>query len=641
MLTRTLLLLFGALAASAVYAEESGRCDLYVPERQALFGDTHVHTSLSHDARLWDTRNTPGDAYRFARGETLGVPPYDEDGTPARTMTLARPLDFAMVSDHAENLGLVEICYNPLVEGYKSLFCRMYRHNPTLMFVGHVIGPIVAKELSKRNEYWRFLPRLVRANKQPMVCGSDGAHCRAAVAGPWRRIQDAAERAYDRSSACTFTSFVGYEWTGYTQANIHRNVIFRNEHVIPHPVSFVDVKSAPALWDALDKECVGECEALTIPHNSNVSLGLMFPNWEHEQRYNLKSVRASHKYERIVEVMQHKGDSECWYGLGADDAFCAFEKLPQNTLGALVFSGAAYAPQPGDGYLRNVLSEGLRYRERLGINPWEMGFIASTDNHLGTPGAVTEQTYIANTAAGSAISFLGARSMFKDGVQFNPGGLAAVWAEENARDSIFEAMKRREVYGTSGPRILLRFFAGANYDDELCEQEGRVKTAYEQGVPMGAVLEHAELQRGGAPRFMAYAAKDTGTDDIPGTDLQRIQIVKGWLTEGGEQRVYIYDMAGGENGASVDTTTCEQRGDGAAQLCGMWEDHDFDPKQHAWYYARVLENPSCRWHQHLCAAHNVDCSNPDTVPDKLSECCSYPPTIQERAWSAPIWYYAE
>lgn len=622
----------------------NGYCDHYNPERQVFYGDTHVHTSLSFDAVLWDTRNTPTDAYRFAKGASLGVSPYYKTGKPKQTIRLKRPLDFAMVSDHAEGLGLVEICKNPLIKGYKSLFCRMLRHNPSLVFQSHLILPLIAKELSKRDDFWDFLPSLVRADKQAAVCGKNEEHCRAATASPWKRIQDAAHIAYDRTPACTFTTFVGYEWTGYTQANIHRNVLFRNEHVIPFPVSFNEVRSASALWDVFDRECVGACDVITIPHNSNVSLGLMFPPMNDSAgAYNFRTARASQKYERVAEIMQHKGDSECWYGAGAEDELCAFEKLPFNTLGAAALSGVAHTPQPSDGYLRHVLSEGLRYYDKLGVNPWQLGFIASTDNHLGTPGAVDERSHIKHTAAADFIPYLANRSVLKDSVDFNPGGLAAVWAEENTRDAIFTALKRREVFGTSGPRIQLRFFAGIDYPKDMCASENRIQDAYAGGVPMGGTLEADQLKGQRTLRFMVYAGKDTGTKDASGTDLQRIQIIKGVLDKNGKAQEYVYDVSVAENSAKagVNTQNCEQSGSGAKEMCAVWEDYGFDAQENAWYYARAVENPSCRWSQYACNALGVDCSKPDTVSERSAACCRVPATIQERAWSSPIWYFAQ
>ena len=629
---------------SAPSKEHTGYCDHYTRERQVFYGDTHVHTSLSFDAVLWDTRNTPMDAYRFAKGERLGVSPYNPNGVARRTMKLERPLDFAMTSDHAEGLGLVELCKNPLMQEYNSMFCRMLRRQPALFFYQHLMIPLVAKELSKREDHWKFLPKLLRAEKREMICGKEGASCIEATRSPWRRIQDAAHIAQDNSPACTFTAFVGYEWTGYTQANIHRNVMFRNEHVIPFPISYHEVKSAPLLWEVLERNCTGECEVITIPHNSNVSLGLMFPTLGHKNSYNFSVARLSHKYDKVVEIMQHKGDSECWYGgPSTEDELCSFEKLPFNTLGAEVFRDVAYIPEPSDGYVRYTLKEGLKYYEKWGINPWQVGIIASTDNHLGTPGTVDEHSHITHAAVSDFIPSLSKRSILKDSINFNPGGLAAVWAEENTRDSIFDAFKRGEVYGTSGPRIQLRFFGGFNYAKNMCDASNKIDVAYQDGVPMGGVLSAKQLPSPDqSPIFLVHAVKDAGTESFTGTSLQRIQIVKAWLDSDGQTHEYVYDvqMAEDSDKASVNTDTCERTGEGASEMCVVWTDHSFDSKEHAWYYARAVENPSCRWSQYACNAVGVDCSNIEALPPKFAPCCAGPNTIQERAWSSPIWYYA-
>jgi hypothetical protein len=227
---------------------------------------------------------------------------------------------------------------------------------------------------------------------------------------------------------------------------------------------------------------------------------------------------------------------------------------------------------------------------------------------------------------------------FSDDLEFNPGGLAVLWAEENSRDSLFAAMQRREAYGTSGTRPVVRFFGGWDYPHDLCDGQQLVERGYAQGVPMGSDLP-AQPEGGPLPRFAVSALQDPGTQGEPGTPLQRIQIVKGWL-EDGEPREKVIDVVGGENGASVDLDTCEPQGRGAGSLCTVWQDPDFQADVPAFYYARVLENPTCRWSQYTCNAAKVDCSQPDTVPEALAGCCSgeYPPVIQERAWTSPIWY---
>ena len=280
--------------------------------------------------------------------------------------------------------------------------------------------------------------------------------------------------------------------------------------------------------------------------------------------------------------------------------------------------------------------DGLQWQQRTGVNPYQFGFIASTDTHLGAPGAVAEDRFLGHGGAG-----VPARDAVPPGLpdklHYNPGGLAVLWAEENSRDSLFDAMRRREAYATSGPRITSRFFAAWDYPQDICDAPDRIARAYADGVPMGGELAPGE----GSPVFLVAAGKDPGTPDSPGTPLQRLQVIKGWVDAAGNQHQRVIDVAGdADNGATVDLSTCETRGEGAAQLCTLWRDDDFDPAERAFYYSRVVENPSCRWSQRMCAASGVDCSDPATIGKGFEGCCveEHRPVIQERAWSSPIWY---
>jgi hypothetical protein len=226
-----------------------------------------------------------------------------------------------------------------------------------------------------------------------------------------------------------------------------------------------------------------------------------------------------------------------------------------------------------------------------------------------------------------------------DVIQYNPGGLAVVWAEENTRDSVFAALRRREAYGTSGPRIVLRFFGGWDVAENACAAERFAEHGYEQGVPMGSLLPTPPNASAGGPSFAVHALQDAGSLDSPGTPLREVQIVKGWV-EGDSVRERVYDIARAAGDATVDPGTCVQAGDGAASLCSVWRDPDFDPSEPAFYYARVLENPTCRWSQLVCVDRGVDCSRPEEIEPGLEPCCheSHRTTIQERAWSSPIWF---
>ena len=614
-------------------SEEREACASHDPLRRPFFGDTHVHTTYSLDANTQGTRNRPDDAYRFAKGAAVGIQPHDREGKALRTVRLRRPLDFTAVTDHAESLGETRICRSEGVPGHESDICWSYR----------VTGP---------GAIYFMLTRLMVARERfDSVCGEDGKRCRDEAGVVWRDIQDAAEKAYDRSSACSFTSFVGYEWTGSigAGANLHRNVIFRNEKVPALPASWVDTPSAADLWDRLERECIQGlpgCDALTIPHNSNLSgPGLMFQSARMtgvagaDQPVTREEATARRRWEPLVEIMQHKGDSECLLGQDTTDEACSFEKLPYDSFAGVPRFAATGRPDPGNraSMVREALKKGLLLAQELGVNPLQYGIIASTDTHLGTPGLADEDLAVGHGGAG--ISPTGdAPPHLPDNIEFNPGGLAVLWAEENSRDALFAAMQRREAYGTSGTRPVVRFFGGWEYQPDLCSAPDFAARGYAGGVPMGGELRP---RPGGvsAPAFAVWVLQDPGSADAPGTPLQRVQIVKGWV-EGGEAREKVHDVAGGETGATVDLATCETRGGGAASLCTLWRDPDFDPEQRAFYYARVLENPACRWSQRLCVDAGVDCARPETYLPNFAGCClpTHQPTVQERAWTSPIWY---
>jgi hypothetical protein len=441
---------------------------------------------------------------------------------------------------------------------------------------------------------------------------------------------------------------IAYEWTSGIASNLHRNVLFRN-HVVPdYALSSMDTVSAFRLFEGLERECLEgleTCDAIVIPHNSNISLdGYMFKTTRltsletGDGQVDAEEARLRNRFERVIEIMQHKGDSECLLGAETTDEACGFEKLPYDAMSGAI--GAPRTPPKRSAMVREGLKKGLLLEQRLGTNPLKYGIIASTDTHLGTPGLVSEEGHVGHGGA-SRVMQPSVPQGLPDAIEFNPGGLAVVWAEENARDSIFEALSRREVYGTSGTRPEVRFFGGWDYPEDLCEGRNVAEQGYALGVPMGGDLpvRPPAVDALSAPTFVVSALQDPGTERRPGTALQRIQIVKGW-TKGGETHEKVYDVAGGPNEASVDLDSCTPTGAGARSLCEVWRDPDFDASESAFYYARVLENPTCRWQQHLCVEAKVDCSDPETIGRGYERCCdaSVPRTIQERAWTSPIWY---
>jgi Protein of unknown function (DUF3604) len=611
------------LLAQGQYSEQRQPCSDHRALKQPFFGDLHVHTRYSLDASTQGTRTSPAQAYAFALGERLPIQPWNEAGEGQRSLQLRRPLDFAMVSDHAELIGEVAMCNTPTLPGYDSWQCLVYRHWP-------------------RGAYYLFNAMASIKASHLGLCGEGDALCLEAARGPWQEMQAAAEQYYDRSGDCSFTTFVGYEWTGGepdSGGNLHRNVVFRNAEVTPLPISFIDGPAAHLLWQSLDAQCnsaEGDCEALVIPHNANLSAGFMYSTLDDDGRAMDAGYAAQRRqFEPLAEIMQHKGASECFFQAGVtEDELCAFEQQPIDNI-----SGYDNPPQPDTGFLRRALTEGLRLQQVLGINPYQQGFVASTDTHLGTPGAVEEDRFLGHGGAGVPAAKRVPPGL-PDKLEYNPGGLAVLWAEENSRDALFSAMRRREAYGTSGPRIVSRFFAGWDYPQDLCQQPDRVERAYAGGVPMGGELA-APPAPGAQPTFLVAARQDPGTPDAPGMPLQRIQIIKAWVDGEGQARERVLDVAGGDGDeAGVNLATCEPYGSGAAELCSVWQDTQFDPSEPAFYYSRVVENPSCRWSQRQCLAAGINCAEPDSVPDDYAACCAeeHRPTVQERAWTSPVWY---
>jgi hypothetical protein len=551
------------------------------------------------------------------------VQPHDAGGRPLRRVRLRRPLDFAVVTDHAELLGETRICQSPGDDGSDSLVCTVARRWPRLAYL------VVNSQIFDVADPVRY-----------GFCGEAGRGCIEAARGPWREIQTAAEAAYDRSSACAFTSFVGYEWSGNPDgAMIHRNVVFRNERVPDLPATYVEERSGEALWRVLRAGCLDAgtgCDAVAIPHNSNLSAGRLFRvETESGAPISREDALLRSRIEVLAEVTQHKGDSECPAG---PDPLCAFERLPFARM-SQVASRALWEPPAPLSTVREALGEGLVQQARIGANPFRLGLIGSTDTHLGTPGLVDEDAFVGH-AAGLSTSRLAVPPL-PDEPLMNPGGLAGVWAEENSRDAIFEAMRRRETWGTSGPRIVVRFFGGFELPEDLCAAPDLAARGYAQGVPMGADLRPPA---GGAaasgPAFAVQALRDPGVAGHAGTPLQRVQIVK-VFEAGGTAHERVVEVAGNPaSGAGVDLASCEPQGPGFDSLCTVWRDPDFDPARHALYYARVVENPSCRWTTFACNARGVDCADPGSVGPGLEACCDpeLPRTIQERAWTSPIWW---
>lgn len=615
------------------------------PLNNAYFGALHVHTALSADAYGFGVTNMPDDFYRFARGGELELRLQKEAGD-VPTLRLDRPLDFAAVTDHAVNLGEQALCLDPDFAGRNGLICNVFRGEWTL--------PVEPK-LSGIVRMLAFIG--LQKGRPAKLCGDDGSQCLERATDIWTQTQEAAERWYDRSDNCAFSTFVAYEYSLAKEGtNLHRNVIFKNATVPPTPLSSKDVMQPRKLWQWLDRYCAESgtgCDAVSIPHNSNWSSGRMFfpyslQDMPEKDRHDLANLRA--RYEVLVETMQVKGDSECRNGLssvmGGADELCDFEKLrpPEEDFddcgdqigsGGMRLSGCLSQYS----YARYALAAGLEEERNLGVNPFKFGLIAATDNHNGAGGAVAEDEFfgaagmdrVADRRTGPPITVPGGIAKGSP-IHYNPGGIAGIWAPHNTREALFDGMRRRETFGTSGPRITPRFFGGWGLDKQLCEQDQMIATAYDTAVPMGSDLPSMHSGQA-APSFLLSATQDLTTGATP---LQRLQVIKTWSDREGQTHQAVFDVAGdANNGATVDTSTCQRRGSGFAELCTVWQDPEFSPSTSAAYYARVIENPSCRWLAYDCMNASPE-NRPQTCDDPVHR-----KSIQERAWTSPIWYTAK
>lgn len=570
------------------------------PLRNAYFGDLHIHTRWSFDAYSLGVPVTPADAYRFARGEAI-------DHISGKQIRLSGPpLDFLALTEHAEYMGVSASVDEP--------------DSPmrTIPLITELASP---DPLISRNALQRFATSLSTGEAIPELLAD------SVITPVWQRIIDMANAHNDPG---TFTAFVGYEYSSMPDGqNLHRNVLFRGGTAPPRPFSSFDSRSPEALWAWMDGVRAGGIELMAIPHNSNASNGLMFPLTDVrgdviDAEYAAMRIRN----EPIAEVLQIKGASEAHPVLSSEDEFADFE-LFDRILGRM-----AERSEPRGSYVREALKQGLAIEDRVGVNPYKLGMIGSSDGHNGAS-AVEEDDYFGKIgfADGTPEQRLrGTVAGLGDIVDlWGAAGLAAVWAEANTRESIFDALKRKETFATSGPRIRVRFFGGWDYTDTALDAQ-LVETGYALGVAMGGdLLPSPTADR--APRFLVSALKDP--DEAP---LQRIQIVKGWL--GAEPQEVVYDVACSD-GASpgADTHRCAftgidfepkactpTQGRGAAELNALWQDPDFDPRQKAFYYVRVLQIPTCRWSTYDAATLGIP------VPAHL------PRTIQERAITSPIWY---
>jgi hypothetical protein len=610
-----------SLTASAQYtpwAEEAFPMNLY-------WGDTHLHTAYSVDANtMGNTRLGPAEAYRFARGETVRA----NNGMLARLDT---PLDFLVVSDHAEQLGMML----KLREGDPRLLA-----SPEARRIHQAMSAAASGDEASGMIMQEFLQKMSQG--QAMLANE------SVSMDVW---QDSIAIADQYNDPGNFTALIGFEWTSMPDSNnLHRVVVYADgadKAGRRLPVSSNDGEDPASLWRFMEQyEQSTGGRILAIPHNGNLSNGLMFSATDYAGRpIDRTYAERRLRWEPLVEVTQIKGDGETHPLLSPDDEFADFETWDAGNFAAIA------APNKRDGmlqyeYARSALKLGLSLAEQTGANPYQFGMIGSTDSHTSLAtgaednfwGKATMVEPGTDRTSGQRTHAMGEShpdSELTKGWTFVASGYTGVWARENTREAIFDAMRRREVYATSGSRIGLRFFGGWEFEEADAQRPHMARIGYRKGVPMGAELPAPAAESSPSrPGFLVAAAKDPH-----GANLDRIQVVKGWLEADGSLREKIFTVAVSDNREigrdgrvaplrpTVDLERATYRNSiGAAQLVAYWEDPDFDPGQRAFYYARVIEIPTPRWTTYD-AVRLGQTLNPDD-----------PRVVQDRAYSSPIWY---
>ncbi len=605
-------------------------------ERNAYFGDLHVHTANSFDAYTFGTISSPADAYRYAQGEAIQHPSGYE-------IQLSRPLDFYAVTDHAMFLGLLKEAADTTSEFSKYELAEPL-HNLNDSVSGNILSII------KRSGLFRPFARAANEGLQNGTI--DQTLVDNISMTVWRETIQAADDAY-RPGA--FTTFAGYEYTSSVELYdryLHRNVIFRGTEGLPERLfSRLDSQDPEKLWDWMDQLRSEGVESLAIPHNSNISGGAAFPLNDYQGNpIDQDYARKRAQNEPLVEITQVKGTSETHPLLSTNDEWADFEVRTAHP-------GEEDESNIPGSYVRDAYLRGLTLAETGLTNPYQYGVIGSSDTHVagasdreeaffskigvldGTPELRGSVPF--NRFYGAIAKFARPEALIEvDGedylavsprlIRFSASGLAGVWAEENTRESIYDGFRRKETFATSGPRMKIRFFAGHALEGAELEDQGLVSKAYATSTAMGGTLKPSEPT---SPTFLVWALADP-----MGATLQRLQIIKGWLEEG-EHREQVYDVACSDglsvdpvthrcpnNGASVDLSDCSTSAhESARELKVLWQDPDFESGVESFYYARALENPVCRW------------STWDAVKAGEAPRSDIPATIQERAWSSPIW----
>ena len=581
------------------------------PLKNAYFGDLHLHTRNSFDAYIFNVRASPDEAYAYAKGGTI------KHAAGFDMKLNSGPLDFLAVTDHSEYLGVL----------------------PAINTEGDPYSKVpYAKELFSTdgvkvtNAFRKFADTLDEGKRM-----SDFADLRT-VKSAWHDTIEAAKRNYEPGK---FTTLVGYEFTSAPDGrNLHRNVIFSSDNVPELPYTALESQNPEDLWNWMEMQRKNGIESISIPHNANGSNGTMYERTKwNGQPADKAWAELRARNEPLTEVTQVKGTSETHPLLSPNDEFAGFEIMEWyigQTKKITKFDG---------GYVRNALKTGLEIEAKVGANPYKYGLVGSSDSH-NAAGSYEENNYHSKVGIRDASPELRGSAppngknwadyKIPDGVArfstWGASGLTGVWALENTREEIYGALKRKETFATSGPRIRVRFFAGYGIAASPLTTDAGVKNAYANGVSMGSDLIG---KADGKPDFLVMAMRDANS-----APLQRVQVIKGWLDKNGKAQEKVFDVACADdgkidpktqrcsdNGAKVDVKTCafdQDKGD--AELSASWSDPEFDPKLNAFYYARVIENPTCRW------------STWDAIRSGVEPNPALQKTIQERAYTSPIWF---
>ena len=600
--------------------------------RVPLFGDLHVHTTYSFDAYIFGTLATPDDAYEFAKGKSIKHPAGFD-------VSLDRPLDFYGVTDHGTFLGQVAEAATPGTPYYEA---------PSSEQVNDINSPenLNISTIPRRTQaFGGFLANTVAAFRERKL---DIRYADSVSRRAWADTVAAAQRHNDPGN---FTTFIAYEYTASTadMGNLHRNVVFKgNSNRIPSvPYSRANSNDPEGLWQWMDRLREDGIESIAIPHNSNGSDGFMFALKDSFGKPLTKEYSELRmRNEPIVEITQVKGTSDTHPALSTNDEWADFEIMP--------FKVATQSiSEPKGSYVRDALLEGMKMENKEGFNPYKFGFIGSSDTHTAASsleednffskigildssaslrGSVPETDPAILESGQPVIDLDGKKYIDSSAITWGASGLAGVWAEENTRDSIYAAFRRKESFATSGPRMTVRFFAGYNLDAGKINDNDLIEYLYTNAETMGADLDGIKQQ---APNFFVWAVRDAFT-----APLQRVQIIKGYIDDNGDPQEQVFDVAcsdGGipdpdtyrcpDNNAKVDISNCAFSQDvGAAELKTFWTDPTFKVEQRSFYYVRALENPTCRW------------STWDAVRNNVEPRSDILKTIQERVWSSPIHY---